>query len=101
MLQKSEEAIEEQHLFEMYIFCNSIHVFTDTFDKFNASLQNKSIHLNKALIYPYIFFMNMLESRQENLFFNHIIFNIISLSNECVECTDPNIFHYRAKTLQV
>ncbi len=56
MLQKSEEANEEQHLFEMYIFCNSIHVFTDTFDKFNASLQNKSIHLNKVLIYPYIFF---------------------------------------------
>ncbi len=40
----------------MYIFCDSIHVFTATFDQFNTSLQNKSIHLNKVLIHPYIFY---------------------------------------------
>ncbi len=50
------EISKEQHLFEMYIFCDSIHVFNATFDQFNTSLQNKSIHLNKVLIHPYIFY---------------------------------------------
>ncbi len=31
-------------IFFIEIFCNNINVFTDTFDQFNASLQNKSIH---------------------------------------------------------
>ncbi len=40
------ESSEEQHLFEIEIFCNIIIVFTVTFDQFNASLPNKSIYIN-------------------------------------------------------
>ncbi len=35
---------KEQHLFETETFCDIIHVFTDTFDQFNARLINKSIN---------------------------------------------------------
>ncbi len=38
------ESSKEQHLFGLEIFCNIINVFTATFDQFNASLLNKSIH---------------------------------------------------------
>ncbi len=44
---------KEQHLFKIEIFCNITNVFTATFDQFNASLMNKSIHLfKKSLIDP-------------------------------------------------
>ncbi len=36
---------KEQHLFEIEIFCNIINAFTVTFDQFNVSLMNKSIHV--------------------------------------------------------
>ncbi len=36
------ESSEEQHLSEIEIFCNIIHVFIITFDPFKASLLNKS-----------------------------------------------------------
>ncbi len=41
------ESSEEQHLFEIEIFCNIINVFTVTFDQFNESLLNKSINFLK------------------------------------------------------
>ncbi len=40
------ESSKEQLLFEIEIFCNIIHVFTVTFDRFNTSLLNKSIKIN-------------------------------------------------------
>ncbi len=36
------ESSEEQHLFEIAIFCN-INIFTVTFNQLNASLLNKTI----------------------------------------------------------
>ncbi len=38
------ESSIEQHLFEIENFCFIINVFNDTFDQFNVSLMNKSIH---------------------------------------------------------
>jgi len=38
------ESSKEQHLFEIESFCNIINAFTVSFDQFNASLLNKSIH---------------------------------------------------------
>ncbi len=39
------ESSKEQHLFEIDIFCNIVHVFTVTFDQLTASLLEKSINL--------------------------------------------------------
>ncbi len=39
------ESSKEQHLFEVEIFCNIIHVFTVTFDQFNASLLNRNMNV--------------------------------------------------------
>ncbi len=39
------ESLKEQHLFAVEIFSNIINVFLVTFDKFNASLLNKSIKI--------------------------------------------------------
>jgi len=41
---------KERDLFEIEIFCNIIHIFTVTFDQFNASLLNKSINFFKKKI---------------------------------------------------
>ncbi len=46
------ESSEEQHLYEIEIFCNiiftvTLFVFTVTFDQFNASLLNKNIDFFK------------------------------------------------------
>ncbi len=38
------ESSKEQHLFEIDIFCNIVHVFTVTFDQLTASLLEKSIN---------------------------------------------------------
>ncbi len=38
------ESSKEGHLFKIEIFCHIKNVFTVTFDKFNASLQNKCIN---------------------------------------------------------
>ncbi len=38
------ESSEEQHLSEIEIFCNIINVFIIIFDRFKASLLNKSIN---------------------------------------------------------
>ncbi len=38
------ESSKEKHLFEIEIFCYIINAFTVTFDQFNESLLNKSIH---------------------------------------------------------
>ncbi len=43
-LWKPWQSSDEQHLFEIEIFCNIIHVFTVTFNQLNASLLNKSIN---------------------------------------------------------
>ncbi len=42
-----EEISKEQHLFEIEILCNILNVFTVTFDQFNTSLLNKTIHFLK------------------------------------------------------
>ncbi len=39
------ERLKEQYLFETEIFYNIIHLFTVTFDQFNASLLNKTIFI--------------------------------------------------------
>ncbi len=43
--------LKEQYLFEIYIFCDIINVFTVTFDQFNASLLNKNINFLKKWNY--------------------------------------------------
>ncbi len=43
-----EQTSEEQHLFEQ--FCNSISIFTVTFDQFNVTLLNKSINIFKKIL---------------------------------------------------
>jgi len=41
---KNPENKKEKHLFETEIFYNILHVFTVTFDRFNAPSVNKSIN---------------------------------------------------------
>jgi len=41
----------EQHLFEIEVFCNIKHVFTVTFDQFNASLLNESVHFFQSFLF--------------------------------------------------
>ncbi len=38
-----EQSSEEQHLFEIEIFCSIKNVFTVTFDQFSACLLNKKV----------------------------------------------------------
>ncbi len=41
---KCFDEYKQKLLFEVDIFCNILNVFTVTFDQFNASLLNKSLH---------------------------------------------------------
>jgi len=45
-----EQKVQKNHLFEIEIFYKIINVFTVTFDLFNASLMNKSIHFWPKLL---------------------------------------------------
>ncbi len=48
-----DESSKEQHLFVIDFFFFTLNVFTVTFDKFNASLLNKSI--KKNIFWPQTF----------------------------------------------
>ncbi len=95
------ESSKEQHLFEVEIFCNIIHVFTVTFDQFNASLLNRNMNVFQKNLtdckrqYYIIFTLCMCENKSHILtlkevsellelliflifFFNLTIFGIIA-----------------------
>ncbi len=55
---------KKQHLIEIKIFCNTINVFTATFDKFNTPMLKKGINfLQKILQTPNLWIVHPNESK--------------------------------------